>query len=88
MQALILAQDPGASSKEIQSHLDDALAIARTQGARSLELRAVLSYARILAGRGERARARELLSSIYGSFAEGFETPDLEEAKGLLADLA
>ena len=53
----------------------------------SVELRSALSYARILDERGDRACAHELLSQTYASFTEGFETPDLQEAKSMLEAL-
>jgi tetratricopeptide (TPR) repeat protein len=64
-----------------------ALAIARRQGARSLELRAATSQARLLKRDGRKAEARELLSSVFAAFTEGFETPDLQDAKALLDSL-
>ena len=65
-----------------------ALEVARAQQARSLELRAACDMARLWAGRGERARAADLLAPIYGWFTEGFDTADLIEAKALLDELA
>ena len=65
----------------------EAVAIAQTQGARSLELRALTSLARVLAGRGERQQAHDLLAPTYGWFTEGFETADLKDAKVLLDEL-
>lgn len=65
-----------------------ALEVARAQEARSLELRAAGDLARLWAGRGERARAADLLAPVYGWFTEGFDTADLKEAKALLAELA
>jgi adenylate cyclase len=64
-----------------------ALAIARRQGARSLELRAATSRARLLKREGHKAEARELLTSVYAGFTEGFETTDLQDAKVLLDSL-
>ena len=64
-----------------------ALAVARRQGARSLELRAATSQARLLKRDGRKAETRELLSSVYSAFTEGFETPDLQDAKALLDSL-
>jgi class 3 adenylate cyclase/predicted ATPase len=67
--------------------LGQALAIAREQEARSLELRAARDLARLWAERGERQRALDLLGPIHGWFTEGFDTPDLVEAKALLEAL-
>jgi predicted ATPase len=64
-----------------------ALEIARRQGAKSLELRAAMSLSRLWQRQGKRAEARELLASLYGWFTEGFDTPDLQEAKALLEEL-
>jgi len=64
-----------------------ALAVARRQQARSLELRAAMSLSRLWLQQGKRAAARELLAPIYGWFTEGFDTLDLQEAKALLAEL-
>ena len=65
-----------------------ALEFARDQEALSLELRAVSSLARLLAGRGEKAEARSLLASVYERFDEGRDTADLVAAKDLLTELA
>jgi predicted ATPase len=65
-----------------------SLAIARHQQARSLELRAAMSLARLWQQQGKRAAARELLAPVYGWFTEGFDTADLQEAKALLEALA
>jgi class 3 adenylate cyclase/predicted ATPase len=67
--------------------LDQALAIAREQEARSLELRAARDLARLWAERGERQQALDLLGPFYGWFTEGFDTPDLIESKALLEEL-
>jgi len=64
-----------------------ALAIAREQGTRGYELRAATSLARLWREQGRRADAHELLAPICGWFTEGFDTPDLKEAKALLAEL-
>src|SRR5437016_6309767 len=64
-----------------------ALAVARRQQAKSLELRAAISLARLWQQQGKRAAARELLAPIYGWFSEGFDTADLQDAKGLLEAL-
>ncbi|MBW2389830.1 MAG: TOMM system kinase/cyclase fusion protein, partial [Deltaproteobacteria bacterium] len=65
-----------------------ALEIAREQEARSWELRAATSLARLLRDKGRRGEARELLAPIYDWFTEGFDTQDLKDAKALLGELA
>jgi tetratricopeptide (TPR) repeat protein len=65
-----------------------AIEIARRQSARSVELRATTSLARLLAKQGRRDEARTMLAEIYGWFTEGFDTADLKEAKALLDQLA
>jgi hypothetical protein len=62
--------------------------VAQAQGARLLELRAAISLARLWRDQGKPQQARELLAPVYGWFTEGFETRDLNEAKGLLEELA
>ncbi|MDF3834760.1 adenylate/guanylate cyclase domain-containing protein [Cupriavidus basilensis] len=64
-----------------------AIAIARRQGARSMELRAVMALNRLWRRQGRSAEAREMLSEVYQGFTEGFDTLDLQEAKSLLAVL-
>jgi predicted ATPase len=65
-----------------------ALAAARRQSAKSLELRAVMSLARLLRGQGRAAEGREALAEVYDWFTEGQGTADLREARALLAELA
>jgi class 3 adenylate cyclase len=65
-----------------------ALDVARRQQAKSLELRAAMSLARLWQRQGRRAAAHELLAPVYGWFTEGFDTADLQEARGLLEVLA
>jgi predicted ATPase len=65
-----------------------ALAIARKQQARSWELRAATSMARLWRDQGKRDEARELLVPVHGWFTEGFDTRDLKEAKALLDELS
>jgi predicted ATPase len=65
-----------------------ALSIAREQEAKLWELRAAASLARLRRDQGRRAEAGDLLAPIYGWFTEGFDTPDLKEAKALLDELA
>jgi TOMM system kinase/cyclase fusion protein len=65
-----------------------ALAVARRQQAKSLELRAAMSLSRLWQQQGKRDAAHELLAPIYGWFTEGFDTADLKEAKALLEELS
>jgi class 3 adenylate cyclase/predicted ATPase len=65
-----------------------AIEIARRQQAKSLELRAVMSLARLWQSQGKKEEARQMLAEIYGWFTEGFDTADLQEAKTLLEELS
>jgi predicted ATPase len=67
-------------------YFEHALVIARRQRAKSFELRAAMSIARLWRDRGKRVEARSLLAPVYGWFTEGFNTPDLREAKALLTE--
>jgi predicted ATPase len=73
---------------EAEACFRQALAVARRQSAKALELRAVMSLSRLYQRQGRQAEARPLLAQTYGWFTEGFDTPDLREAKALLDDLA
>jgi predicted ATPase len=81
-----LASSPEARGGAETDFLD-ALAVARRQGARSHELRAAMSLARLWLSVGRRAEARELLRPVYDWFTEGFDTHDLKAARELLSDL-
>jgi len=70
-----------------QAYFDRALAVARQQKAKSWELRAAMSMARLWRDQGKPQQARELLAPVYGWFTEGFDTRDLKEAKALLDEL-
>ena len=83
---LILAT--GGAPEEAAARYQQALDIARAQEAKSLELRAAMSLARLLANQGKRAEARDLLAPVYAWFTEGFDTGDLKDAKALLDQLA
>ena len=74
--------------EEAEACFQRAIAVARQQSAKSWELRASMSLARLWQSRGKQAEARQLLAEIYGWFTEGFDTKDLQEAKALLAELA
>jgi predicted ATPase len=65
----------------------DAIEVARRQSGKSLELRATISLARLLTEQDRRDEARAMLAEIYGWFTEGFDTPDLKDAKQLLDQL-
>jgi tetratricopeptide (TPR) repeat protein len=74
--------------EEVEESFLHAIHIARHQHAKSLELRAVMSLSRLWQQHGMRAAARQTLAELYGWFTEGFNTPDLQEAKTLLGALA
>ncbi|MCZ6861711.1 MAG: hypothetical protein O7I42_15790, partial [Alphaproteobacteria bacterium] len=73
---------------EAEGCFEQALETARSQNAKSLELRAAGSLARLWNGQGKRSEAHDLLAPVYGWFTEGFETADLRAAKQLLDELA
>jgi tetratricopeptide (TPR) repeat protein len=73
---------------EAQSYFERAIEIARRQSAKSLELRATMSLARLLDKLGHRDEARTMLAEIYGWFTEGLDTADLKDAKALLDELS
>jgi class 3 adenylate cyclase/tetratricopeptide (TPR) repeat protein len=73
--------------EEAEKYFLKAIEIAQKQQAKSLELRAVMSLAQLWQSQGKRAEARQRLAEIYGWFTEGFDTKDLQEAKGLPTDL-
>ena len=78
----------GSSAEVIEACFDRAFAVARGQSAKFWELRTAVSRAGYWGDLGKYAEARDLLAPIYGWFSEGFETPDLKEAKVLLNELA
>jgi predicted ATPase len=73
---------------EAETCFRQALDLARRQQAKSLELRAAMSLARLWQRQGKDAEARALLAPIYGWFTEGFDTADLQDARTLLEELA
>jgi predicted ATPase len=77
-----------SDERQAEACFYQALEIARSQHAKSLELRAAMSLSRLWQQQDKRAEARELLAPIYGWFTEGFDTADLQEAKALLNALA
>jgi len=74
--------------REAEEWFHKAIAIARQQETKSLELRAVISLSRLWQHQGKREEARRLLAESYEWFSEGFDTKDLQEAKTLLEALA
>jgi predicted ATPase len=81
---LLLQQGHSKAAEEVYR---TALGIAKEQGAKLWELRAAASLARLRRDQGRPAEARDLLAPVYGWFTEGFDTPDLKEAKTLLDTL-
>jgi predicted ATPase len=84
---LILQCEVSNRQVEVEECFQQAIAIARRQSAKSLELRAVTSLARLWQQQDKRDEARQMLAEIYGWFTEGFDTKDLQEAKALLEEL-
>jgi class 3 adenylate cyclase/predicted ATPase len=78
----LMSTEPDTAKAE--AYFQRALAVARAQQAKSWELRAAMSMARLWGGQGKRDTARDLLAPVYGWFTEGFDTLDLKEAKALL----
>jgi predicted ATPase len=81
----LLSPEPDAARAE--EYFERALAVARAQQAKSWELRAAMSMARLWRDQGRRDEARDLLAPLYGWFTEGFDSRDLKEAKALLDEL-
>jgi predicted ATPase len=81
----LISPEPDAA--KAQAHFERAIAIARAQKAKSWELRAATSLARLWRDHGKRQQARDLLAPVYGWFTEGFDTSNLKEAKALLDEL-
>ena len=84
----IALKSPEPDAAKAEAHFKRALALARQQEAKSWELRASMSLARLWRDQGKVQQSRELLAPVYGWFTEGFDTRDLKEAKALLDELA
>ena len=84
----IALRSPQPDAAKAEAYFERALAVARAQQAKSWELRAAMSMARLWRDQVEPQQARELLAPVYGWFTEGFDTLDLKEAKALLEELA
>jgi predicted ATPase len=85
--ALLLQQSSG-NATEAETCFQQAISIARSQQAKSFELRSTTSLARLWQRQGKRQEASDLLAPVYSWFTEGFDTADLQEAKALLEALA
>jgi predicted ATPase len=83
---LLLKRDPSSAS-EAERCFRDSIAVAARQKAKSWELVATVSLARLLTKQGQRDEARAMLADIYNWFTEGFDTADLKDAKALLEEL-
>jgi predicted ATPase len=79
---------PERDPAKAEVDFERALSVARQQQAKSWELRAAMSLARLWRDQGKVREARELLAPVYGWFTEGFDTRDLKEARALLEQLA
>jgi predicted ATPase len=86
LRGVVLAESGDAA--KAASWLDQAIDSARSQEAKSLELRAATSLARLWAEQGDRRKGYDLLAPVYGWFTEGFDTADLQDARALLNELA
>jgi predicted ATPase len=79
---------PERDAAKAEACFERAFAVARAQRAKSWELRAAMSMARLWQDQGKRDEAHKVLAPVYGWFTEGFDTPDLKQAKALLDELA
>ncbi|MBV9533735.1 MAG: hypothetical protein JO283_22410 [Bradyrhizobium sp.] len=79
----IALKSPQRDVAKAQAHFEHSLVVARAQQAKSWELRAAMSLARLLSDQGKRQAAYDLLASTYDWFTEGFDTSDLRKAKAL-----
>jgi predicted ATPase len=86
VQAYLLLLQGDQTAAEISLH--KAIEVARHQQAKSWELRAATSLARLWQQQDKQDEARQMLAGIYGWFSEGFDTPDLRQAQSLLEELA
>ena len=84
----IALKSPEQDAAKAEAYFERALTVARAQQAKSWELRASMSMARLWRDQGKRYEARDLLAPVYGWFTEGFDTRDLKDAKALLDELA
>jgi len=83
----IALKSPEPDAAKAEAYFERALTVARQQQAKSWELRAAMSLARLWRDQGKPQQARKLLATVHGWFTEGFDTRDLKEAKALLDEL-
>src|SRR5262249_15034428 len=87
LKGALLFHQSSDNQAEAENCFQQAITVAQNQQAKSLELRAATSLARLWQQQGKRAAAYELLAPVYGWFTEGFDTADLQEAQALLQEL-
>jgi predicted ATPase len=87
LKGVLLLQQNSNNQAEAEACFQQAIAIAQNQSAKSWELRAATSFARLWQQQGKRQEAHDLLAPVYGWFTEGFDTADLQDAKALLDEL-
>jgi len=88
LKGALLLRYSSDNQAEAENCFHQAMAIAQNQQAKSLELRAAINLARLWQQQGKHQEAHDLLAPVYGWFTEGFDTPDLQDAKMLLDELA
>ena len=88
LRGVLLLRQTMPQLEEAEAWLQRALDVARSQEAKSLELRAAMSLSRLWQQQGKQAEARVLLAPVYGWFTEGFDTADIQDAKALLEELS
>jgi predicted ATPase len=88
LKGVLLLQQASDNQAEAEACFHHALDIARNQQAKSFELRAATSLARLWQQQGKSDAAQQVLGDVYGWFTEGFDTADLQDAKALLEELA
>ena len=88
LKGALLLQQAIPDTSQAETCFQQALDIAHQQQAKSLELRAAMSLARLWQQQGKKSKAHDLLAPVYNWFTEGFDTVDLQDAKALLDELA
>ena len=88
LKGVLLLSQSAKNEIEAEARFRKAIEVARNQSAKSFELRAATNLARLWQGQGKNSDARGLLAPVYEWFTEGFETPDLKDAKALLDELS